>query len=294
MNNLVSRFWRRKTINTTIRFVVLVAFAIVILFPLVWIISGSLKPLAQVFEIPVRWIPDPIQWRNYPDAWGLSGQSEAQNYHLTTNFNTNLVNSVIVTAAQVLIRVLFCALAGYGFAKHNFPGKEVVFILVLGMSLLPLQIIMIPLFVIVKQLNWINSYQGLILPTAIDAFAIFFMRQFVTSIPSDYVDAARVDGAGELGIFFRIIIPMSGPALVTLAVLTSLESWDAFLWPLIVVSDQKLATLPLGIAYLKSLYQAPAHWLLAVSVVMALPLLIVFIFAQRRIIESAAQTGIKG
>jgi len=294
MSARVTTFWRRRTLVTTIRFVVLVVFIIVMLFPLVWIVSGSLKPLAQVFEIPVRWIPDPIQWWNYPDAWGISGQAEALNYHLTTNFNTNLINSLIVTGVQVVIRVLLCSLAGYGFAKHNFPGKEILFILILGMSLLPLQIIMVPLFVIVKQLGWINTYQGLILPTAIDAFAIFFMRQFIASIPSDYVDAARVDGASELGIFFRIIVPMSSPALVTLAVLASLESWDAFLWPLIVVSDQKLATLPLGIAYLKSLYQAPAHWLLAVAVIMALPLLIIFIFAQRRIIESAAQTGIKG
>lgn len=294
MNNVPLKVWRRNTLDRSARLLALVGFAIVMLFPMAWIISGSLKLPEQVFEIPVRWIPDPIQWRNYPDAWFGRDPSGLLNYRLTTSFTTNLINSILVTAAQVIIRVFLCALAGYGFAKHNFPGKEVVFVFVLGMSLLPIQIIMIPLFVIVKQLSWIDSYQGLILPTAIDAFAIFFMRQFVTSIPSDYVDAARVDGASELGIFFRVIIPMSWPALVTLAVLTALESWDAFLWPLIVVSDQKLATMPLGIAYLKSLYQAPAHWLLAVSVVMALPLLTVFIFAQRRIIESAAQTGIKG
>ena len=294
MNDILSKVRQRKTLNASARFVVLIAFMVVMIFPLVWIVSGSLKTAEQVFEIPVRWIPDPIQWQNYPDAWFGRDPRGLLNYRLTTSFTTNLINSIIVTAAQVIIRVFFCALAGYGFAKHNFPGKEVVFVLVLAMSLLPIQIIMIPLFVIVKQLGWINTYQGLILPTAIDAFAIFFMRQFITSIPADYVDAARVDGAGELSIFLRVIVPMSWPAIITLTVLTALESWDAFLWPLIVVSDQKLATMPLGIAYLKSLYQAPAHWLLAVAVVMALPLLLVFIFAQRRIIESAAQTGIKG
>jgi multiple sugar transport system permease protein len=294
MNDILSKVRQRKTLNASARFVVLISFLVVMIFPMVWIVSGSLKTAEQVFEIPVRWIPDPIQWQNYPDAWFGRDPRGLLNYRLTTSFTTNLINSIIVTAAQVIIRVFFCALAGYGFAKHNFPGKEVVFVLVLAMSLLPIQIIMIPLFLIVKQLGWINTYQGLILPTAIDAFAIFFMRQFITSIPADYVDAARVDGAGELSIFFRVIVPMSRPALVTLAVLTALASWDAFLWPLIVVSDQSLATMPLGIAYLKSLYQAPAHWLLAVAVVMALPLLIVFVIAQRRIIESAAQTGIKG
>ena len=264
------------------RLALLCIFAAIMLFPVVWIVSGSLKPLEQVFAIPVKWIPDPIQWRNYPEAW------------TSENFTRNLINSLIVLFAQVGIQVLFSSLAGYGFAKHNFPGKEIMFVIILGMSLLPLQIIMIPLFVIVKQLGWINTYQGLILPISVNAFAVFFMRQFITSIPSEYIDAARVDGAGELNIFFQIVAPMVKPALVTLAVLAALASWDEFLWPLIVISDQDLATLPLGISYLKSLYQAPAHWLLAVSVVMATPLLLIFLVAQQRIIESAAQTGIKG
>jgi len=282
MTHLLSTYWRPGTIYTVIRFFLLVIFAIIMLFPIVWIVSGSLKPLEQVFAIPVKWIPDPIQWHNYPDAW------------TSENFTRNLINSIIVLVAQVTIQVLFSSLAGYGFAKHNFPGKEILFVIILSMSLLPLQIIMIPLFVIVKQLGWINTYQGLILPIAVSAFGVFFMRQFISSIPSEYIDAARVDGAHELAIFFRIVIPMSRPALVTLALLAALASWDEFLWPLIVISDQNLATMPLGISYLKSLYQAPAHWLLAVSMVMALPLLIIFLFAQQRIIESTAQTGIKG
>jgi len=265
-----------------VRFGLLCIFAAVMLFPMVWIVSGSLKPLEQVFLIPVKWIPDPIQWRNYPEAW------------TSENFTRNLINSLIVLFAQVGIQVFFPSLAGYGFAKHNFPGKEIMFVIILGMSLLPLQIIMIPLFVIVKQLGWINTYPGLILPISVNAFAVFFMRQFISSIPTEYIDAARVDGSGELNIFFQIVVPMVKPALVTLALLAALASWDEFLWPLIVISDQDLATLPLGISYLKSLYQAPAHWLLAVSVVMATPLLLIFLFAQQRIIESAAQTGIKG
>ncbi len=272
----------RSNVVRIARFGLLCVFAAVMLFPMVWIVSGSLKPLEQVFLIPVKWIPDPVQWRNYPEAW------------TSENFTRNLMNSLIVLFAQVGIQVFFPSLAGYGFAKHNFPGKEIMFVMILGMSLLPLQIIMIPLFVIVKQLGWINTYPGLILPISVNAFAVFFMRQFISSIPTEYIDAARVDGSGELNIFFQIVVPMVKPALVTLALLAALASWDEFLWPLIVISDQKLATLPLGISYLKSLYQAPAHWLLAVSVVMATPLLLIFLFAQQRIIESAAQTGIKG
>ena len=272
----------RSNMMHVVRFGLLCILAAVMLFPMIWIVSGSLKPLEQVFLIPVKWIPDPIQWRNYPEAW------------MSENFTRNLINSLIVLFAQVGIQVFFPSLAGFGFAKHNFPGKEIMFVIILGMSLLPLQIIMIPLFVIVKQLGWINTYPGLILPISVNAFAVFFMRQFITSIPTEYIDAARVDGSGELNIFFQIVVPMVKPALVTLALLAALASWDEFLWPLIVISDQDLATLPLGISYLKSLYQAPAHWLLAVSVVMATPLLLIFLFAQQRIIESAAQTGIKG
>jgi ABC-type glycerol-3-phosphate transport system permease component len=196
--------------------------------------------------------------------------------------------------AQILIQVFLSALAGFGFAKHDFRGKEFLFIIVLSMTLLPLQVIMIPLFIIIKQLNWINTYQGLIIPTAVSAFGVFFMRQFIAAIPNDYIDAARVDGASELGIFFRVVLPMSRSALITLALLAGLASWDEFLWPLIVVTDQELATLPLGIAYLRSLYSAPANWLLAVAVVAVLPPLVAFFFSQRQVMESAAQTGIKG
>lgn len=264
-----------------VRFSFLAVVAIVMLFPLAWILSGSLKPLVQVFSIPVTWIPRPVEFSNYIDAW------------LSSNFTRNLINSAIVLAGQVTIQVTFSTLAGYGFAKHHFPGKEAVFVLVLSMSLLPLQIIMVPLFLIVKTFHWINTYQGLILPVAVNAFGVFFMRQFMETIPSDYVEAARIDGLGELGICTKIVAPMASSAITTLAVLAGLDSWNLFLWPLIVVSSQHLATMPLGIAYLRSTYEVPANWLLAVAVVMVLPPLILFAFAQKRIMESAAQTGIK-
>lgn len=275
---------RKVRVVDFFRFAALVILAIIALFPLAWMISGSLKPLEDVFTIPVKWIPNPIKWENYPNAWNFGQLS----------FTTNLINSTLVMVAQIILQVSFCALAGFGFAKHEFPGKELLFIIVLSMTLLPLQIIMIPLFVIIKQLGWIDTYQGLIVPTAVSAFGVFFMRQFITAIPRDYIDAARVDGASELGIFLRVVVPMSVPAIVTLALLTGLASWDEFLWPLIVVTDQKYATLPLGISYLRSSYEAPANWLLAVSMVAVLPPLIAFFFAQRQIMESQARTGLKG
>lgn len=271
----------RRTVESLLRLSILLALAAATIFPLAWAVSGSLKPLEQVFTIPVKWIPDPILLQNYPDA------VEA------TDFVRPLANSVIVTGAQIAINVVLCSLAGFGFAKYRFPGREQLFLGVLAMTLLPLQVIMIPLFLIVKELGWVNTYQGLIIPTAASAFGVFFMRQYISTIPTDYIDAARVDGASELTIFRRIVLPLCRPALVTLSVLVALASWDEFLWPLIVVGGRELATASLAVAQLRSLYQTPFHYVLAVAVVMVIPPLVAFLFAQRQIIQSVSQTGIK-
>jgi ABC-type glycerol-3-phosphate transport system permease component len=271
----------RRSIDDVARLAILLALAVVTVFPLAWAVSGSLKPLEQVFTIPVQWIPDPVQPRNYPDAITFTG------------FARPLLNSVIVTTAQIVINVILCSLAGYGFAKYRFPGHGQLFLGVLAMTLLPLQVIMIPLFLIVKNLGWINTYQGLIIPTAASAFGVFFMRQFISTIPTDYIDAARVDGASELTVFRKIVLPQCVPALVTLGVLVALSSWDEFLWPLIVVGGRDLATAALAVAQLRSLYQTPFHYILAIAVVMVVPPLVAFLFAQRQIIQSVSQTGIK-
>jgi ABC-type glycerol-3-phosphate transport system permease component len=271
----------RRTVDATIRLLILLVLAAATLFPLAWAVSGSLKPLEQVFTIPVQWIPNPIQPQNYPNAIEF------------TKFARPLLNSVIVTSSQIAINVVLCSLAGFGFAKYRFPGREQLFLGVLAMTLLPLQVIMIPLFVIVKELGWVNTYQGLILPTAASAFGVFFMRQYISTIPTDYLDAARVDGAGELAVFRKIVLPQCRPALITLSVLVALSSWDEFLWPLIVVGGRELATASLAVAQLRSLYQTPFHYVLAVAVVMVIPPFVAFLFAQRQIIQSVSQTGIK-
>jgi ABC-type glycerol-3-phosphate transport system permease component len=263
------------------RFALLCLLAVVALFPIVWLVSGSLKPLEQVFTTPVQWIPDPFQFNNYLDAIAETG------------FARPLLNSVIVTASQVAINLVLCSLAGYGFAKFRFPGKELLFLAVIAMTLLPLQVIMIPLFLQVKFIGWIDTYPGLILPTAASAFGVFFMRQYISTIPDDYIHAARVDGASELQVFRHVILPQLRPALVTVGVIVGLASWDEFLWPLIVVGGQELATAPLAMATMRSLYQTPFHHLLAISVVMVIPPLVAFLFAQRQIIQSISQTGLK-
>lgn len=277
----MARILTRRLLDDAVRLAILLTLAAITIFPLVWAVSGSLKPLQQIFTIPVQWVPDPFQPQNYPDAITFTG------------FLRPLLNTVIVTSAQIVINVVLCSLAGFGFAKYRFPGREQLFLGVLAMTLLPLQVIMIPLFIIVKGLGWVDTYQGLILPTAASAFGVFLMRQFISTIPTDYLDAARVDGAGELTIFRRIVLPQCVPALVTLAVLVTLSSWDEFLWPLIVVGGEELSTAALAVARLRSLYQTPFHYILAVAVVMVIPPLVAFLFAQRQIIQSVGQTGIK-
>jgi ABC-type glycerol-3-phosphate transport system permease component len=271
----------RRSLAATLRLGVLLILAAATLFPMVWLVSGSLKPLEQVFAIPVQWIPDPIQPQNYPDAVDF------------THFLRPLVNSAIVTSAQVAINLILCSLAGFGFAKYRFPGREQLFLGVLAMVLLPMQVIMIPLFLIVKGLGWINTYQGLILPTAASAFGVFLMRQYISTIPNDYLDAARVDGASELAVFRKVVLPLLRPALVTLGVLVTLSSWDEFLWPLIVVGGRDLQTAPLAVSQLQSQYLTPYNFVLAIAVVMVVPPLVAFLFAQRQIIQSVSQTGIK-
>ncbi len=268
-------------LTSLVRVGLLAGFAVVTLFPIAWIVSGSLKPLEQVFSLPVQWIPDPFVIANYPDAMRQA------------NFLRPMLNSVLVTTAHVLINLVIASLAGYGLAKFRFRGRGIVFITILTMTLLPLQVIMIPLFLIVNGLGWFDTYQGLILPTAASAFAVFLMRQFIMTIPNDYLDAARIDGAGELAVFRYAVLPQLGPALVTIGVLVTLASWDEFLWPLIVVGGSDLSTAPLALSRLDSLYQTPFNFLLAAAVIMFLPPLVVFIFAQRQIIETVSQTGIK-
>lgn len=264
------------------RYLALLVLAAIFLFPLAWMISGSLKPLAQIFTLPVEWIPNPVMWSNYPNAFNA------------IHFGRPLLNSAIVTSSQIVINLAVSTLAGFGFAKYRFPGKEALFVGILAMTLLPLQVIMIPLFIVVKTLGWIDTYQGLILPTAVSPFAIFLMRQFISSIPDDYIDAARLDGASELRIFRSVVLPLCKPALITVAVMVGLTSWDEFLWPLIVVSSPDLVTAPLAISYLRTLYQTPTHYLLAIAMVLTLPPVIAFLGGQRYILSGIAQTGVKG
>ena len=261
--------------------VLLLAVAVAII-PVVWAVLSSLKTNETIFAVPMRWLPDPLYWGNYPEAFAAAP------------FGRYILNSAIVAVSVTATTVFFGAMAGYGFSKFRFPGRDLLFGLILLTFMIPFPVIMIPLFVLVRNFGWVDTYWGLIIPGALTGFAVFMMRQFISAIPSELFDAARIDGAGEARIFFTMVLPLARPALATLGILTFLESWNNLLWPLIVIQSDDMETMPLGLTQFSTLYSTNYAQMLAMSVIASLPVLAVFIIGRRQIINSLMLSGMKG
>jgi multiple sugar transport system permease protein len=257
--------------------------AFTMLVPFIWMIVSSLKTEQEVFTIPLTWIPSEIQWVNYLRAWQVA------------NFDRYFLNSSFVSVTIVVVSLLFNSMAGYAFAKFQFKWRETIFLLLLSTMMIPGQVTMIPVYLILKNLGFLDTYAGLIVPGLAGAFGIFIMRQFLQAIPNDLLDAARVDGAGEFKIFFRIVLPLCKPAISALGIFTFVGSWNEFLFPLLVVSKDSLKTLPLAVASLAA-GQYVQSWpiLMAAATFVTLPVIIVFFMGQRYFIEGITMTGIKG
>ena len=251
------------------------------LVPYFWMVSSSLKTMTNMFSVPVQWIPDPVNWRSYVVAW------HAQ------DFPRYFLNSGFVAAAITLGNLLLASLAGYSLAKFRYFGRGLLFMLILSTMMLPLEVTMVPLFLIIKRLDWVNSYQGLIVPFLVDGFGVFLMRQYMLGIPKDLIDSARIDGASELRIFWQIVLPLCKPALVALGVFTFREAWDMYIWPLIIVSKDSLRTLPLAISLFMSSYGTAWDQLMAIAVLGTLPMIVLFFVLQRAFIQGIAITGLK-
>ncbi len=256
---------------------------LILIMPILWMISASFMARQDVLAVPVNLIPPEWHPENY--------------VQLFADFNIGrfFMNSLIVTGSVVVLNLLFASMVGYSLAKFNYPGKNLIFLFIMATVMVPFAVIIIPLFLIVRSLDWVNTYQGLIVPFTMSAFGIFLMRQFMLDVPDDYIDAARIDGASEIGVFFRVVIPLSRPALVTLAILTFVTNWDEFLWPLVVTTTDDYRTLPIGLAKFLEAYQNEWHLLMAGAVVAALPLVLLFLVMQRRFLEGmAGLSGLKG
>jgi multiple sugar transport system permease protein len=261
---------------------VLIPIAVVMLVPMVWMLVTSLETLDQTRHFPPILVPHPIQPGNYAQVL-----SQAP-------FGRWFMNTLIVTVVTVAGNLLLCALAGYAFARVKFFGREVVFILVLVTVMIPFQVVMIPAFIIVKHLGLINTLGALIVPNLAQAFGIFLFRQFFRTLPVELEEAARIDGASRLGVLFKIVLPLSGPALATVAVITFLWTWNDFLWPLITIYSPNNMTLQLGLTTFQGAHQTATNLLMAANVMSVVPVLLLFFLAQRWFIRGIANTGLKG
>lgn len=279
-----SQGWIRRAMRrrgTLVASAALMAIACVTLLPFYWMLSSSLRTMETMFSLPIQWIPWPPNWNSYVLAW------QAQ------DFTRYFLNSGFVAVAITLSNLLLCSLAGYSLTKFHYRGRGVMFFAILSTMMLPLEVTMVPLFLIVKRLDWTNSYQGLIVPFLVDGFGVFLMRQYMVGIPKDLIDSARIDGASEFRIFWMIVLPLCKPALVALAVFTFREAWDMYIWPLIIITKDSLRTLPLGISLFMSSYGTSWDQLMAIAVLGTLPMILLFFFLQRAFIQGIAATGLK-
>ncbi len=267
---------------TALKYLVLVGGAFIMVFPFVWMMIASLMTAGEIQLRPPVWLPAVPQFNNYAEL--VDSIPIARLY-----FNSLFTSGIIVFGV-----LLSSSLAGFAFAKYRFPGREFLFYLILATMMIPFFVTLIPVFFIVRQLGWIDTYQGLVVPGLTSAYGIFLMRQFMITVPDEIIDAARIDGASELSIYWRIVLPLIKPALATLGTFVFIGAWNNFLWPLLVLNSRELMTLPLGINSLRSLYADNTNLLMAGTAVSVLPMLFVFIYLQRYFIQGIALTGLKG
>ena len=263
-------------------YTILIFGAAFILLPFVWMISTSLKPDNEVLKMPPQWIPSVIQWKNYVDAF------EA------VPFFTYLKNSIIVTVLITSCELITTILAAFAFAQLEFKGKNLLFMLLVATMMVPGEILTIPNFVTLARLGWIDSYKAMVAPWATSVFSIFLLRQQFASIPQSYYKAARMDGCSDLRYLFTVMVPMSRPTIVSVALLKIINSWNSYLWPLISTNSREMRTLPVGLAYFSTEAGTDYNTLMAFSLMIITPTILVYLFTQKYIIQGVSKTGLKG
>lgn len=268
--------------SRTTTYILLIALAAIMLLPFLWMVSASFKLDKDVFRFPIQWIPAQIQWSNYIRIW-------TQIPYLT--FFTNTAKLTIIIT---LLQLFTSSFAGYAFAKLQFKGKDIIFLAYIASIAIPWQAYMVPQFIMMRRLDLVDTHTSLILLQAFSAFGVFLMRQFFISIPNDIIDAARIDGLSEYGIYFRIMLPLSRPALATLTIFTAVFVWNDFMGPLIYLNSQSLKTIQLGLRMFIQQYSANYALIMAASLVSLVPIVVLFLIFQRFFVEGIASTGVKG
>jgi multiple sugar transport system permease protein len=269
--------------------VALLTLAVLWLAPIAWVVATSLKPAENIIRLPPEWIPWPVTGAHYHEV--LLGSSR------TARIGRAFVNSLVVSVGSVILVLGTSALAAYPLARMRFPGRDLLFALLVGSLMIPNAVLLVPQYVLTQQLGWLSTYQGLIVPEAamLFAFGVFLLRQFFLGMPRELEDAARIDGAGPWQVFWRIIVPLSQPVLAALAIFAFRSAWNDFLWPLIAVNKPEMFPLPVALALLRNAYSSESYGpIMAGAALSAVPLLVVFVVANRRIVEGVRLSGLKG
>jgi multiple sugar transport system permease protein len=278
------RFSIAHTSAGVVQWTVIILGAGIMALPFVWMVLTSLKHDSEVLRLPITWLPDQFPYlENYRQVF------------IRQPFARFFLNSFIVTTLATVSSLLFSSLSGYAFAKFRFPGKEVVFfVFILAVLMVPFEVVVVPLYLIFNRFGLTDTYLGLAGPNLLSAFGVFIMRQFIESIPDDYIDAARVDGQSELGIFARIVLPLSVPGLATLGTVKFIWTWNEFLWPLVVVRSDEMKTVILGLANYNGMWWTSYALVTAAAFLSVIPMIILFLVFQEFIIKGMTMTGLKG
>ena len=276
-----SYFAARRGAYRVFLYILLIATCALMLLPFFWMVTTSLKTHLETMRVPIQWLPHAPQWKNYSDALAVAP------------FGRYFLNSAFIAVTTTIGEVLLTVFAAYAFAKMRFFGKNVLFATLLGTLMIPGEMLLIPNYVTMYRFGWLDKYQALIIPWLVSVFAIFLLRQFFRGIPDELWDSARIDGCSRFRYILRIIVPLSKPALVTIAVLKFLGSWNAFLWVLIMTTSQTMRTVPVGLSLFSTEMGTAYEQLMAASVVAIAPVLVLFFLAQKQFIQGIARTGIK-
>jgi multiple sugar transport system permease protein len=274
---------RSRQVSHGVTYLLLIILGLTFAFPLYWMIATSLKTPPQQVAIPPVWIPHPFVWKDYPNALTAYPYSDY------------LRNTLAICILTVVGTVASCSLVAYGFARIRWPGRDLVFLFVLATLMLPYQVTMIPLFIIFRQIHWVNTFRPLIVPAFFgNPFFIFLLRQFFMLQPQELSDAAKIDGCSEFGIFYQVLLPLARPALATVALFQFMGAWNDFLAPLIYLNSQSKFTLALGLQQFISAYGSQWGQMMAAATTFTIPIIALFFFTQRTFIQGIALTGLKG
>lgn len=257
--------------------------ALAVFFPFFWMAVTSLKTMPEIQRVPLRIFPD--HWTNLANYRQVFARQP---------FGRFLLNSTLIAGVSAVSSLVVSSLAGYGFAKFRFPGRDLLFFTIVGILMVPFQSVAVPLYLWVNRLGLLDSYLGILAPDLVSVFGVFLMRQAIEVVPTEYVDAARIDGAGELGIFWRIILPAVTPALATLVIIKFMFTWNELFWPLIVVNSTNMKVVTMGLVSFQNIYFVEYHLLTAAAVMSVLPILAIFVLFQRWIAQAVTLSGLKG